>query len=104
MPLAGVPVRERERRVDLPKEPVSATVRRARVPEGGPPSFLPRLVSDRVAGGILPGVKQDWPWEYLLPKDHGVRAREAVVANVALVVGNIVKNQRHLGVNVDDDA
>ena len=34
--LAGVPVRERERRVDLPKEPVSGTLRRARVVPGMP--------------------------------------------------------------------
>src|SRR5687767_200853 len=34
-PRAGVPGRERERRVDLPKEPDSATLRRERVlPEG----------------------------------------------------------------------
>ena len=31
LPLAGVPVRERERRVDLPNDPVSATLRRDRV-------------------------------------------------------------------------
>lgn len=37
---AGVPVRERERRVDLPKEPVSATVLRERVLPAMPPSGL----------------------------------------------------------------
>ena len=51
MPLAGVPVRDRERRVDLPNEPVSATVRRTRVFVEGPPSFLvDRHVSDEGLG------------------------------------------------------
>jgi hypothetical protein len=39
---AGVPVRDRERRVDLPKEPVSATERRERVLAAGPSCLVTR--------------------------------------------------------------
>jgi hypothetical protein len=39
-PRAGVPVRDRDRLVDLPKEPVSGAFRRDRVAAEGPPSFL----------------------------------------------------------------
>lgn len=41
----GVPVRDRERRVDLPKEPVSATPRRARTLPGRPSCLDGSLVN-----------------------------------------------------------
>jgi hypothetical protein len=40
----------------------------------------------------------------ILAKDHGIRAREAVLADVALIIGNIVQNQWHFRANVNADA
>lgn len=33
----------------------------------------------------------------ILSKDHGVRPLHAIIADVELVVGDVVKNQRHCG-------
>lgn len=86
VPRAGVPVRERARRVDLPNEPVSATARRDLVL---PPSFLhPRVsmtslcISWHSPDGLL----------VVLVKNHGIGSLDAVVANVTFVIGDVVKN------------
>lgn len=83
-PRAGVPVRDLARRVDLPKEPVSAIVRRDRVLG---PSFLQRAVVSMLWANMRINGR-----EIALVKDHGVGALDAVVANVAFLIGNVVED------------
>lgn len=82
-------MRDRERRVDLPKEPDSATARRERVLPVGP-SCLDILSAGNAAVNRC-GVDGS-----ILVEDHGVRPFNAVFANVALIIGDIMQNEgRH---------
>lgn len=78
---AGAPDRDLERRVDLPKEPVSGIARRAR-DVAGLPSVLQELSEDIM--DIL-GERLDLPGE-----EHGVRSLYTVFADVQLLIRNIV--------------
>lgn len=79
---AGVPVRERERRVDLPKEPVSVTPRRV-------------VRDDSCLGdGQIALESNKMVRVPLLREDHGVWPLDAVVADIELLVRNIVQDER----------
>lgn len=77
---AGVPVRDRERRVDLPNEPDSAALRRDRaLPWGASCLFRVTLAL------IQMGREED-----ILVEIHGIWSLHTIIPNVTLVVRNVV--------------
>lgn len=90
-PRAGVPVLERDRLVDFPKEPVSAMLRRV-------------LVVPSCLGGKMAMSACWWCCKQEVRRcnddlriDHGVGSLDAVLADVAFVIGDVVQDERRHG-------
>lgn len=79
---AGVPARDLDRRVDLPKEPVSGAVRRAREVPGLPSALLESL-GDVLR--ILKGGQVSVPRE-----EHGIGSLDAIFTNVEFLIRDVV--------------
>lgn len=86
---AGVPVRDLDRLVDFPKDPVSGTTRRALKTVG-----LPSVLGSTKSGGALRSSKFDIAQSLLLNlrKHHCIWADHSILACIQFLVWYIVEN------------